>query len=74
MNNTPKLFLLNQELKTLSRVLLSRMLLGMPHDTAVTTRIYVALTHKAFLKVDVDGGANNFVQIATITGVIGLTD
>ncbi len=28
----------------------------------------------SLLKVDVDGGANSFVQIATITGVTGLTD
>lgn len=28
----------------------------------------------SLLKVDVDGGANNFVQIATISGVTGLTD
>jgi Ca2+-binding RTX toxin-like protein len=28
----------------------------------------------SILKVDADGGANNFVQIATLTGVTGLTD
>ena len=26
------------------------------------------------LKVDIDGGGNNFLQIATISGVTGLTD
>ncbi|MDP2205804.1 MAG: DUF5677 domain-containing protein [Alphaproteobacteria bacterium] len=47
MNNTQKLFILNQELKTLARVLISEMLFKMPHDIAVTTRIHVALAHKA---------------------------
>lgn len=28
----------------------------------------------SILKVDADGGADNFVQIATILGVTGLTD
>ncbi len=28
----------------------------------------------SLLKVDVDGGADNFVQIATLKNIIGLTD
>lgn len=47
MDSAQKIFLLNQELKTLARVLISGLLLEMPHDTAVTTRIHVALAHKA---------------------------
>ncbi len=42
-----KRFILNMELKTLARVLVSRMLLSLPPDTGVVTRIHVALTHKA---------------------------
>lgn len=46
-----------------------------PVTKAITD--YVEITtngYNSYLKVDVDGGANNFVQIATISAVTGLTD
>jgi Ca2+-binding RTX toxin-like protein/aryl-phospho-beta-D-glucosidase BglC (GH1 family) len=55
---------------------LSNLLQGYdPLTSAITD--WVQMTTKGrdtILKVDIDGGGNNFVQIATITGNTGLTD
>jgi len=46
-----------------------------PLTMAITDWVEITTSgSNSILKVDVDGGANNFVQIATITGVTGLTD
>jgi RHS repeat-associated protein len=46
-----------------------------PLTDAITDFVQITTSgSNSLLKVDVDGGANNFVQIATITGVTGLTD
>jgi len=46
-----------------------------PLTDAITDFIQITASGSdSILKVDVDGGADNFVQIATITGVTGLTD
>lgn len=46
-----------------------------PLTSAITDFVQITTSgSNSLLKVDVDGGANNFVQIATITGVTGLTD
>ena len=46
-----------------------------PLTDAITDFVQITTSGaNSILKVDVDGGANNFVQIATINGVTGLTD
>jgi Ca2+-binding RTX toxin-like protein len=46
-----------------------------PLTQAITDFVQITTSGaNSLLKVDVDGGANSFVQIATITGVTGLTD
>jgi Ca2+-binding RTX toxin-like protein len=46
-----------------------------PLTHAITDFVEITTSgSNSILKVDVDGGANNFVQIATISGVTGLTD
>jgi Ca2+-binding RTX toxin-like protein len=46
-----------------------------PQSDAVTDFVEITTSGgSSILKVDVDGGGNSFVQIATLTGVTGLTD
>ena len=46
-----------------------------PVTKAITDFVQITTSGtNSILKVDADGGANNFVQIATLNGVIGLTD
>ncbi len=46
-----------------------------PLTQAITDYVQITTSGaNSILKVDVDGGANNFVQIATINGITGLTD
>ncbi|PZQ44771.1 MAG: hypothetical protein DI551_09420, partial [Micavibrio aeruginosavorus] len=55
---------------------LSDMLQGYdPVTQAITDWVHITTSgSNSLLKVDVDGGGNNFMQIATISGVTGLTD
>ena len=46
-----------------------------PATKAITDFVEITTSGSdSILKIDADGGANGFVQIATIRGVVGLTD
>lgn len=46
-----------------------------PVTKAITDYVQITTSGtNSILKVDVDGGANNFVQIATLNGITGITD
>lgn len=62
--------------KELDKIDLSSLLGGYdPLTHAITDFVEITTSGRnSILKVDVDGGGDNFVQIATIAGVTGLTD